>query len=258
MPQPEHLDPSAYAADGGPLGVLLIHGFSGSAAETRPMGAYLADRGLTVRCPLLRGHGTRPEDLTRIHRQSWIDEVEAALHDLQSRCDTVFVGGLSMGSLLVLRLGVTHPQVAGLIAMAPAVALQFRSLWVTLGLRYVLKYAPAAMVGEEPLGDPGAIDRIWCYDVMPLWGASEMYLLQREVVKMLGRVRQPLLIFQGRLDNWLSPQAAQILHDGVGSSDRTLVWLERSGHNLLADGERESAWAQSYTWIVERAGRERG
>ena len=34
MPQPEHLDPSAFAADGDPLGVLLIHGFTGSVGTT--------------------------------------------------------------------------------------------------------------------------------------------------------------------------------------------------------------------------------
>ncbi len=64
MPQPEHLDPGAYAADGGPIGVLLIHGYTGSVAETRPMGEYMAGHGMTVRCPLLSGHGTTPQDLT--------------------------------------------------------------------------------------------------------------------------------------------------------------------------------------------------
>jgi carboxylesterase len=253
MPQPMSLDPSAYSAEGGALGALLIHGFGGSAAETRPMAEYLAARGLTVRCPLLPGHGTAPEDLTRVHRRAWIEEVESALRDLQSRCETVFVGGLSMGSLLTLLLGVSHPEITGLIAMAPAVELQFRALWVTLGLRYLVKYAPAFLVEEEALGDPEAIQRIWCYDAMSLWGAAEMYLLQREARKALSSIRQPILIFQGRLDNWLAPHSGQVLYDSVGSSDKTMVWLEDSGHNVLADGERESVWAQSYAWMMERA-----
>ncbi len=36
----------------------------------------------------------------------------------------------------------------------------------------------------------------------------------------------------------------------VASTDRTLVWLENSGHNLLIDGERESVWARSYDWMM--------
>jgi carboxylesterase len=252
MPQPENLDPGAYSADGRPVGALLIHGFGGSAAETRPMGEYLATQGLTIRCPLLAGHGTTPEDLIGIRWQVWSDEVESALQELRSRCKTVFVGGLSMGSLLALWLGANHPDIAGLLVMAPAVRVQNRLLSLTVGLRYLLKYPPPGLVEEEALGDPEAIHRIWCYDRLPLWGAAELYVLQRRVNAALPRIRQPILIFQGRLDNWLSPRAAQIVHDGVASADKTLVWLEHSGHNVLADGERESIWAQSYDWMMKR------
>ncbi len=111
MPQPAHLDPSAYSAEGGPWGALLIHGFTGSVAETRPMGEYLAARGVTVRCPLLPGHGTTPLHLTRIHWQAWAEAVESALGELQRRCTAVFVGGMSLGSLLTLWLGAKHPEI---------------------------------------------------------------------------------------------------------------------------------------------------
>jgi carboxylesterase len=252
MPQPENLNPGAYSADGGPVGALLIHGFGGSAAETRPMGEYLAAQGLTVRCPLLAGHGTTPEDLIGIRWQMWTDEVESALQDLKDRCETVFVGGLSMGSLLTLWLGAKDPDIAGLLVMAPAVKVQNRLLPLAVGLRYLLKYAPPGLVEEEALGDPEAVHRIWCYDQQPFWGAAELYLLQRRVNAALPDVRQPILIIQGRLDNWLSPQAAQLAHDGVASADKTLVWLEHSGHNLLADGEREWVWAQRYDWMMKR------
>ena len=252
MPQPEHLDPSAYAADGGPVGILLVHGLSGAVVETRPMGEYLAIQGLTVRCPLLPGHGTTSDDLINIDRQAWIDEVESALHDLQSRCQAVFVGGLSLGALLALWLGAQYPEIAGLILMANAVKLQNRLAWLSLGTRYLLKYPPPAIVPEERFGDPEAIQRIWCYDAIPLWSVAEFLLLQRQVSKALPRIRQPVLIFQGRLDSYVSPLAAQITYDGVASRDKTLIWLENSGHNLLVDGEREAAWAQSYAWMMER------
>lgn len=252
MPQPDHLDPSTYAADGGPLAALLIHGFMGSVAETRPMGQYLAARGFTVRCPLLPGHGTTPEALTRIQWQEWAAVVEAALRELQGRCRDVFVGGLSLGSLLTLELAVRQPTISGLIAMAPAIKVQNRLLLLALILRHVMKYAPVDALGDEDLGDPDAIRRIWCYDEIPLWGSAEVYRLQRRVLRALPRIRQPLLIFQGRRDAALDPQAAQILHDRAGSCDKTLIWLEHSGHNLLVDGERESVWGTSYAWMMER------
>jgi carboxylesterase len=256
MPQPAHLDPSAFEAAGDRVGVLLIHGYTGSVAEMRPMGAYLADRGLTVRCPLLPGHGTDPKDLTRIGWQEWVDEVETALHELQARCDTVFVGGLSLGSLLTLWLGAKHPDIAGLIAMAPAISVQNRLMPATLLLRYLFRYNPLGPMGEDDLSDPQAVERGWCYDETPLWGASQVYLLQREVRRALPQIRQPILIVQGRRDRHLDPEAAQMLHDSVASTDRTVIWLEHSGHNLLIDGERESVWGLSYEWMMDRAGGE--
>ena len=254
MPQPAHLDPSAFEAAGGPVGILLIHGFTGSVAETRPMGLYLAERGLTVRCPLLPGHGTQPQDLTRIRWQAWADEVESALHELQATCSSVFVGGQSLGSLLTLWLGARHDGIAGLIPMSPAISMQNWILPFTLVLRYLFKYNPLGPMGEGDLGDPQAVERVWCYDETPLWGASQVYLLQREVRRALPQIRQPVLIVQGRRDAHVAPQAAEQVYEGVASTDRTVVWLEHSGHNLLIDGERESLWALSYEWIVERAG----
>jgi len=254
MPQPEYLDPSAYGSDGGPVGALLIHGYTGAVAETRPMGEYLAQVGLTVRCPLLPGHGTQCEDLTHIRWQDWADTVESGLSELQGRCETVFVGGLSLGSLLTLWLGANHAEIAGLIPMAPAIRVQNRLIPLTLGLRYLFKYNPLGAIGDDDLGAPEAIERIWCYDRLPMWGAGEVYLLQRQVRQALPKIHQPILIFQGRRDAQCHPQAAQEVYDRVASQDKELVWLEHSGHNLLADGERESVWAQSYEWMTKIAG----
>lgn len=250
MPQPAHLDPAAFEADGGAVGVLLIHGYTGSVVETRPMGVYLAELGLTVRCPLLPGHGTHPEELTRISWQAWVDEVETALRELQGRCEPVFVGGLSLGALLALWLGSGHPEIAGLIPMAPATRTRTRLMPLALLLRYLCKYNPLGPMGDDDLCDPQAAGRGWCYDETPLWGAGEVYLLQRKVRRALPQIRQPILIVQGRRDAHLHPQAANEVYDAVASTDRTLVWLENSGHNLLIDGERESVWALSYDWMM--------
>jgi carboxylesterase len=259
MPQPDHLNPGAYAAGliadttgtEKTVGVLLIHGYTGSVAETRPMGEYLAARGMAIRCPLLPGHGTDPADLTHIHWRAWTGEVESALHELDG-CDAVFVGGLSLGSLLTLWLGARHPEIAGLIPMAPAIKLRNRLLPLTLGLRYLVKYNPFSAMGNDDLGDPTAIQRVWCYDETPVWGGAELYLLQRRVLRALPSIHQPVLIFQGRRDPQVDPHAAQFLYDAISSTDKTIVWLENSGHNLLVDGEREAVWARSYTWMMER------
>ncbi|MCA9635960.1 MAG: alpha/beta fold hydrolase [Myxococcales bacterium] len=252
MPQPPTISPAPYAADRGRRGVLLIHGYTGSAAETRPMGEHLAEHGWTVRCPLLPGHGTTPEALTRIDRQAWIDAVSGALDELVGRCDEVFVGGLSLGSLLTLWLGAHRPEIAGLIAMAPAIRIRSPLLPLTPIARRLLRYAPGEG-GDDDLGDPEAASRGWSYDVTPLWGAAELYRLQRQVRRLLPTVRQPLLVIQGRLDRRITADAGPRLCAAHGGDDATLRWLEASGHNLLIDGERREAWEIARAWMERRS-----
>ena len=38
--------------------VLLLHGYTGTTAEMRPLGNHLHSLGYTVLCPRLPGHGT--------------------------------------------------------------------------------------------------------------------------------------------------------------------------------------------------------
>jgi carboxylesterase len=137
--------------------------------------------------------------------------------------------------------------------MAPAIKIDSPLVPLTVALRHVIKYVPEAALPKEDLADPRAVDRIWCYDRTPMWGAGEIYLLQREVLRLLPEIQQPVLIFQGQRDTSVDPQAAQILYDHVGSADKELVWLEQSGHNLLVDAEREAVWARSYEWMMAHA-----
>jgi esterase/lipase len=136
--------------------------------------------------------------------------------------------------------------------MAPALAFRNRLAALTPGLRYLVKNSPLGPLGDNDLVDPEGIDRIWAYDELPLWGAGETYTLHRHVRQLLPKIRQPVLIFQGRRDAQLTSRAAQILYDEVSSRDKKLVWLENSGHNLLADGERQSVWTQTYDWMMKR------
>ena len=103
-----------FEADGGRVGVVLSHGFTGTPQSLRPWAEHLAAAGLTVSLPRLPGHGTRWQDLAATRWEDWYGEVERAFTRLRSRCDEVFAGGLSMGGALVLRLAEEHPdEVAG-------------------------------------------------------------------------------------------------------------------------------------------------
>jgi carboxylesterase len=62
---------------GGSRGILLLHGFTATPAETRWLGQHLGGEGYTVFGPRTPGHGTDPHDLARYRWQDWY---AAAIH----------------------------------------------------------------------------------------------------------------------------------------------------------------------------------
>ena len=94
--------------EGGPVGVLLVHGFTGSPKSMRPWADHLAAAGLTVALPLLPGHGTRWQDMRQTRWEDWYAEADRELRTLTERCEQVFVCALSMGGALALRLAIVH------------------------------------------------------------------------------------------------------------------------------------------------------
>ena len=247
MSRHPHLDPSPFLLEGGPVGVLLIHGFTGSPPEMRLVGDYLHQWGLTVSGPLLPGHGTTVEDMNRCQWADWTGHAEGALADLQARCETVFVGGLSMGSLLTLYLAAHHPELNGAILYAPAVGVTNRLIYLTPVLKHLIRQKPKS--GESDLTDPEAEQRIWSYEEYPARAAHELLKLIRRMRRLLPGVTCPLLIVHSTLDQATHPHSARYTYTRAGSADRELVTLHDSGHCLTVDSEWESVSQKTYEFI---------
>ena len=77
----------------GKIGILLIHGFTSSPLDFKPMAEYLAKKNITVLAPLLKGHGTSPENLATTTDEDWFKSVEDAYHRLRKEVKYVFVAG---------------------------------------------------------------------------------------------------------------------------------------------------------------------
>jgi carboxylesterase len=112
-----------YAADRGPVGVVLSHGFTATPRSLRPWAEYLAAAGCTVRLPRLPGHGTTWQDANTTRWQDWYGEIRQAYEQLRARCETIFAAGLSMGGTLVTRMAQEEGNgLDGLILVNPSFA----------------------------------------------------------------------------------------------------------------------------------------
>ena len=248
------LDPSAFALEGGDVGCLLVHGFTGAPPEMRLVGDYLHARGLTIRAPLLPGHGTAAEDLNRVRWQDWVASVEEVLLELRSRCETVFIAGLSMGSLVTVHLAMLYPDVAGIVLYSPALKVANKLLPLAPLFRYVIKQFPCESDEKTDLTDPEALGRLWHYRTWPVGGASELLKLQRMVRAELKDVRVPAIVFYSTRDGSIASDSGQLTFQGLGSEDKEVVTLHNSGHCLTVDSERESIFARTYGFVVAHAG----
>lgn len=251
MAEHNWLDTSPFFFEGGPIGCLMIHGFTGAPTEMRPMGEFLAGKGLTVLGVRLPGHGTRIEDMDAARWSDWTDAVEEGLAKLKAQCQHVFVAGLSMGGLLTLYLGERH-EVAGLIPMAAAVKQSNPLLPLAPVFKYVVRGLRKSNPTDADFVDPETYNKLWSYDMYPTRGAHELLKLQRQVRPHLGEITAPILIVQGEQDNMVAPHTAREIFDAVGSETKELMMVQDSGHIVTLDAGHQQVWERVYAFIEEQ------
>ncbi|MCL4238417.1 MAG: alpha/beta fold hydrolase [Anaerolineae bacterium] len=247
MPQANGITPGPFFLSGGPVGVLLIHGFTGSPPEMRRLGDFLYGEGLTVSAPLLPGHGTTVADCNSVRWQQWTAHVEGALDDLRARCATVFVGGLSMGGVLALHLAAQHPDLAGALLYAPAIQLSNGwGRWIAPLLKHVRRTMPK---DKDSWADPDARALGWSYREYPVAGAHQLFRLIAHVRRALPRVTVPLLIVTSQADRTVPPAVADLIARSVATQNITRLNLERSSHVVTLDADWQLVAEQSVAFI---------
>jgi len=206
-----------WTATGDGVGILVLHGFTGSPKSVTPWGRAMAEQGWTVSVPLLPGHGTRWQDMNLTTWQDWYHEAERALRDLRSTCDTVFVMGLSMGGSLTLRLAEQHGDaIRGIALVNPAVHTERIDRFLLPVLQHVISGFPGISNDiAKPDQDEGAYDRI------PLKAAHSLSQMWRDVKENLPSITMPVLLFRSTQDHVVEPSNSAHILANVASTDVT-------------------------------------
>ena len=196
-----------FSADGGPIGALVLHGFTGSPRTVRPWAAYLAEAGLTVRAPLLPGHGADWRELAKTGWTDWYGSAERAFTELYARCDHVFVAGISMGGCLAFRLAETQgDRVSGLVVVNPSLAGDNPLIPFAPVLKYVVRSLPS--IGgdiKNPDAQEGASKRT------PVASVATLPRMWKTTAAGLASVTQPVLVYRSTVDHVVGPASMKIL-----------------------------------------------
>jgi len=235
--------PNPFFYLGNKTGILLIHGFTGSPAELRPLGIFLRNLGYTVYAPLLAGHGTTPEDLKETTWQDWWESVLGGYERLESQeMEQIFVVGHSMGGLLSLYLA-TQRSVAGVVSLcAPIWLKDWRATFVPV-LRYLIPYH------QRSKKEAHIESQLVPYERTPLVSIEELKKLMKTVKALIPQVEVPTLVVQAKHDETISAKSANYIYEHLASKEKALSWYEHSSHMITVDKERERLFEEIEAFI---------
>lgn len=222
--------------------VLLLHGFTGSPWEVRPLGEALAARGSRVYAPLLPGHGGTPEAMLWVTWREWLAAAEDGLRALED-AEQLVISGLSMGALLGTLLAARHPsRVRGLGLMAPVV--QVRRGGARF-LRAVRKLPLRGLVPEWVKKETTdlELDEVRAESPLmpryPLARVLDLFTLQDLAFAALPDVRCASVVLAARQDRVVDFEAVKAFQRRLPRS--RLVALQRGRHIIPRDADRALA-----------------
>jgi carboxylesterase len=227
------------------IGVLLVHGFTGSPAAVRPWAQYLHNRGYSVKVPLLPGHGTEPKDLNAIKWEEWPAKVESELQSLLLTCEKVFLVGFSMGGTTSLNVAARYSdQLTGLILVNPMIHLRFvtpQLAWLVSRFR---KFRTS--VGDD-IKRPGVTEL--GYDATPIVGVYQLLKMCSKTRNELAKVSLPVQLFHSVEDHTLPVSNTEIIMREIGSQEKNRIELVNSYHVAPLDYDAEIIFENSRIFI---------
>lgn len=207
--------------------VLLVHGFSATPWEMRPLAADLAERGFATLAVRLPGHGTTPEDLAGRCWEEWLETVIRGYDLLDAHFPRVYAAGLSTGSLLLLAM-TRHRHPAGMVLLSPYLRLRHCLAPFARWLRHLKPYQHRPLTGEEARH---------YYTRRPLAGVYQINRLLQEVSPRLKGIDLPVLAIHGEGDRTIDIESGRRLVDRLGSKVKVYERLGPEATHTLTSPE---------------------
>ena len=221
-----------FASDGGPLGVLVLHGFTGSPQSLRDLAEAVARQGHAVRLPLLPGHGTSVEDLMTTDWSHWSAAALAAYDELAAQVSAVAVAGLSAGGGLAALIA-EQRGVAGCVFINPLVKPPDAALLEGLDALLAEGIETIDGIGSD-IKRPGQVEA--AYATTPLACARSLFAGVAGVYEHLANIVAPSLLLSSREDHVVTTDNGDDLQARVGGPLER-IWLEDSYHVATMDND---------------------
>jgi carboxylesterase len=186
------------------IGCLLIHSFTASPSEVRPLGVFLRNHGYSGIAPLLPGHGSVPDDLRTTSWLDWYSNAREGLYYLKDNYTRCVVIGVSLGSVIATMLAASpeRENISGLILISPSQHSPSSLVKTVLPfLKYIKKDFPTITEHEMKIEEltNEKVEQFF-YDKRPTEALIELYKIIGFTNKRLSLINQPTLIIHHKKD----------------------------------------------------------
>ena len=216
------------------IGVLLIHGFSASPSEMKPLGEFLHDHGYTVYGVRLKGHGTSPHDLDQTPWEKSIESIEQGYKVLSLWCRDVVVVGFSVGAVIALDLASqSRDNIRGVVSISASIEVEGMdnlALIFSAQMEKLVRLIPGVKSKfiEWDTQSPQVN-----YRSVPLQKLADLKNYIEKVKKRLKAVSIPLLIIQANCDPIIKRRSAEFIFEKVLSEEKKICWHDSDKHNVV-------------------------
>ena len=218
---------------GAETAVLLVHGFTATPWEMRPLAEFLAESGIASLAVRLPGHGTSPEDLADRCWQEWFSAVLDGYQILSKGFQSIYGMGMSTGCLLLLTLAKDNP-IGGLVLFSPYLRVLHKLAPYAGWLRWIRPYHVKA-------ADQGLNERY--YNRRPVAGIHQINRLIQTVRSQLAQIVCPVLAFNGDGDQTVDINSGRQLVDLLGSPVKIHAQYGPDVPHVLTSEENPCRWS---------------
>lgn len=245
-----------YSLLGDKAHALLIHGYTGSPYDLRPLANFLSAHGIGVTVPLLKGHGTHPRDLFKVTAEDWLSQVTDALRGLDAS-KPIIVGGLSMGGLLAILLAAEVPTIRTLLLFSPSLKLTLMAELTIAAAQIGLldkKSSFKKLSGGSDIADPVAKKKTPAYLEMPIAGLLEFEKLRIRANSSLAKISCPIFMAFGQHDGAIDALEAQRMLLMGSRQPIVSKFYPRSKHVITLDFDRERLFDDTWQFLTQKLG----
>ena len=234
---------------GNETGILLVHGFTASPIDMKPLGESFREWGYTVSAPLLAGHGKTPEEMRDTVWEDWLGEADKALAQMRQTCKRIIAVGHSMGGLIVLALA-TQQKIDGLVSINAHIVYRDPELHEAYYLmdkqEYVDKPHKSSEISITKEGLPH-----FSYLKVPVKCFVSLNNAIKTVQTRLPKIECPSLIIQCLEDQTIHPSSGGIIVESLGHQRKEVFYWENENHYIPLSPARNELAHKIKQFIIQ-------